>query len=122
MTKKRRSTKKLAKTRATKSVKKPAVKRHDVQTPVAEDGLLTGWTAIAKYLGQSASVAERWAKDGMPVSKKGRFMTAVPEELGKWLGRESGAKSPVHITQGSDEDLLADLRRGLKEVRSAKRK
>jgi hypothetical protein len=36
----------------------------------------TGWQAIAKYLGQPVTVAQRWAKDGMPVQSKGRNMTA----------------------------------------------
>ena len=81
---------------------------------------LIGWPAIAKYLGQTVSVAQRWAKSGMPVQRKGRSMTARPEELSKWLGRESGTREPVHIAQPSDEDLLSDLRRGLKEVRKKK--
>jgi hypothetical protein len=49
-------------------------------------------------------------------------MTASPEQLSKWLGRESGAREPVHITQAKDDDLLKDLRRGLKEAPGAKRK
>ena len=35
--------------------------------------------------------AQRWAKDGMPVQRKGLSMTAKPEELSKWLGQEAGA-------------------------------
>ena len=42
---------------------------------------LIGWPAIGKYLGQPVSVAQRWAKSGMPVERKGRSMTARPEEL-----------------------------------------
>jgi hypothetical protein len=81
---------------------------------------ITGWQAIAKYLGQPITVAQRWAKDGMPVQRKGRSMTAQPEELSKWLGRESGTGEPVHVAQSTDEDLLKELRRGLKAVRSRK--
>ena len=56
-----------------------------------ESSQITGWQAIGKYLGQPVTVAQRWAKDGMPVQRKGRSMTTNPEELSKWLGRESGA-------------------------------
>ena len=49
-------------------------------------------------------------------------MTASPEQLSKWLGRESGGREPVHITQSKDDDLLKDLRHGLKEARGAKKK
>jgi hypothetical protein len=85
------------------------------------DQVLTGWPNIAKYLGQPVTVAQRWAKDGMPVERKGRSMTAKPEDLSKWLGKEAGTKSPVHISQSSDEDLLSNLRRA-KRCRSSKSK
>ena len=84
--------------------------------------ILTGWPAIAKFLGQPMAVAQRWAKEGMPVQRKGRSMTAVPQELSKWLGRESGSQEPVHITQGTETDLVESLRRGLKQARSNGRK
>jgi len=84
------------------------------------DEVLTGWPAIARYLGQPVAVAQRWAKDGMPVQRKGRSMTAIPGELSKWLGRESGTREPVHIAQAGEEDLLGALRSGLKEARSSR--
>jgi hypothetical protein len=84
--------------------------------------VLTGWPMIAKYLGQPPTVAQRWAKQGMPVERKGRSMTAKPGDLNKWLGKEVGAKAPVHIAHASDQDLLAELRQGVNEARSAKRK
>jgi hypothetical protein len=90
------------------------------KTPAVTEGVLTGWPNIAKYLGQPISVAQHWAKTGMPVQRKGRSMTARPEELSKWLAKESGAKADVHITQTSDEDLLAELRRGLQQTRAKK--
>ncbi len=86
-----------------------------------ETATLTGWSAIAKFLGQPVAVAQRWAKDGMPVRRIGRFMTALPQELSEWLGREAGAKEAVHIVQPSEEDLVRDLRRGLSEARGQKR-
>ena len=89
---------------------------------VLQPDVLTGWPAIAKFLGQPVAVAERWAKEGMPVARKGRYMTASPEKLSQWIARETGTKEPVHIAQGTESDLLEDLRRGLKQARSAKRR
>jgi hypothetical protein len=76
---------------------------------------LKGWQEIAKFLGQPVSVAQRWAKLGMPVTREGRHVYALPEELNRWLGRES-AGEPVQIATES-ADLAADLRRGLSYVR-----
>jgi len=39
---------------------------------------LTGWQQITDFLGQPISVAQRWAKNGMPVKRQGRFVTASP--------------------------------------------
>jgi len=33
---------------------------------------LNGWQAIVAFLGQATSVAQRWAKSGMPVTHEGR--------------------------------------------------
>jgi len=48
-------------------------------------------------------------------------MTASAEKLSKWLASESGVKEPVHIAQETEDDLLEDLRRGLKQVRAKNR-
>ena len=80
------------------------------------DGVLRGWPNIAKFLGQPVSVAQRWAKSGMPVQREGRFMTARAGELSRWLGKES-RKEAVHIAQAGDDDMLSELRRALKEAR-----
>ena len=103
-----------------KRTRKPSKTPSKAAKPAATPETLTSSPAIAKYLGQPVSVAQRWTKSGMPVQGKGRSMIAVPEELSKWLGRESGTREPVHIAQPSDEDLLSDLRSGLKEVRKKK--
>jgi hypothetical protein len=76
---------------------------------------LRGWQQIAHFLGQPVSVTQRWAKTGMPVSKSGRSITASPEELNAWLGRESGGE-PVHVAIEVG-DLSAELKRGLSFVR-----
>jgi hypothetical protein len=80
-----------------------------------ESDSLNGWQEIAAFLGQPISVAQRWAKSGMPVTREGRHVHATPEELNRWLGRES-AGEPVQIASES-ADLAADLRRGLSYVR-----
>jgi hypothetical protein len=87
--------------------------------PVLIDGVLVGWFTIAKYLGQPVAVAQRWAKDGMPVERKGRSMTARPGELSRWLSKES-RKEAVHIAQAADDNMLSELRRALKEARTEK--
>jgi hypothetical protein len=83
--------------------------------PKKESGLLIGWQQIAGFLGQPVSVVQRWAKSGMPVSREGRHVHASPEELNRWLGRES-AGEPVQIATETT-DLAAGLRGGLSYVR-----
>lgn len=82
----------------------------------SEENPLKGWSEIAKFLGQPVATAQHWAKSGMPVTRKGRYVYASRDELGRWLGRESGVPGPVHIST-DNADLAADLRRGLSEVR-----
>jgi hypothetical protein len=76
--------------------------------------LLKGWQQIASFLGQPVSVVQRWANEGMPVKKEGRFVSTTPEELNQWLGRESG--EPVHLAT-PETDLSVELKRGLAHVR-----
>jgi hypothetical protein len=54
----------------------------------------------------------------MPVSRQGRFVVATPDELNKWLGRESG--EPVHVAT-NESDLSAELKRGLTHIRKERR-
>src|ERR1019366_9265123 len=75
---------------------------------------LNGWQKIADFLGQPVSVAERWAKSGMPVTHVGRRVQASPEELNRWLGRE--VSEPVQIATETD-DLTSELKRGLSFAR-----
>ena len=85
--------------------------RHDPQPAV-----LKGWKQIADFLGQPLTVVQRWGRTGMPVNRQGRHILAVPEQLHRWLGRESGMTEPAHIV-AAEEDLLADLKRGLMTLR-----
>ena len=77
---------------------------------------LRGWKSIAAYLGQPVATAQRWGKSGMPVQRQGRYMTASPAELNRWLGRESGKDQAVRIVTGT-ADLSADLHRALLDAR-----
>jgi hypothetical protein len=80
------------------------------------DDSLKGWPAIAKFLSQPVSTAKRWASEGMPVTRIGRYVAASPAELERWLTQEAGTKETVHIAS-PDTDLLADLKRGLSQAR-----
>jgi hypothetical protein len=85
------------------------------QKPEVEPTLLKGWQQIAAFLGQPVSVVQRWATEGMPVRRQGRYVESSREELNRWLGRES-AREPVQIAS-SDTDLSAELKRGLWFIR-----
>jgi hypothetical protein len=80
-----------------------------------ETDSLKGWQQIATFLGQPLSVAQRWSKSGMPVTREGRNVYASPEALNRWLGRES-AGEPVQIAS-ENTDLSSELKRGLSYVR-----
>jgi hypothetical protein len=80
--------------------------------------LLKGWQQIAHFLGEPVSVVQRWAAEGMPVTRQGRYVTTSPAELNAWLGRESG--KPVHVIT-PETDLSAELKRGLAFARQGKR-
>jgi hypothetical protein len=83
--------------------------------PKAEADVLKGWKQIAAFLGQPVAVAQRWAAEGMPAKRQGRYVESSREELNRWLGRES-AGEPVQIAT-KDTDLSAELKRGLSFVR-----
>jgi hypothetical protein len=51
----------------------------------------------------------------MPVEREGRMVEAQPDKLNQWLGRIS--HEPVQIATDTP-DLSAELRRGLKYLRS----
>jgi hypothetical protein len=93
--------------------KKSKVKTKPTSQPLPTS--LKGWQQIAGFLGQPISVAQRWAKTGMPVTREDRFVTASPNALNEWLGRESGGE-PVHVVT-PETDLSAELKRGLAYVR-----
>jgi hypothetical protein len=85
--------------------------------PKHPSGPLRGWRQIAAFLGEPASVVQRWAAQGMPVRREGRFVTTTPEALNDWLGQES--RKPVHIAT-AETDLTAELKRGISFVRRSR--
>ncbi len=101
-----------------KATKKRSRKPRLRSRPKTPPSVLKGWQQIATFLSQPVSVAQRWAKEGMPVPRQGRFVTATPEELNKWLGRESGGE-PLHVAT-PEADLASELKRGLAYVRGQK--
>ena len=58
------------------------------------EGWLTGWKAIAKYLGVHEETAMRWAKEeGMPVfDAPGGLKVAISELLDRWLIKSNKKK------------------------------
>jgi hypothetical protein len=84
----------------------------------AASATLKGWQEIAAFLGEPVSVVHRWAAEGMPVHREGRFVSTSTEELNGWLGKESG--KPVHVAT-DNTDLSAELKRGLSFVRHEKK-
>jgi hypothetical protein len=92
--------------------------KRESKKKTAPPAILRGWQKIADFLGQPVSVAERWAKTGMPVVHQGRSVTADPQKLNEWQGREAG--EPVHVATDT-ADLTSELKRGLSFVRKVQR-
>lgn len=96
-----------------------AHKRKGKQAEKRQPDFLKGWQQIATFLAQPTVVAQRWAREGMPISRQGRFVVAKPEDLAKWLGRVSG--EPIHVVTDQAE-LASELKRSLTEARKPKTK
>jgi hypothetical protein len=81
--------------------------------------VLIGWNAIGAYLGIGAAAAQRWAKNGMPVRREGRFTVADVNEIRQWLGREAHMPKPAYVlTAGAD--VSGALKESLAAVRLRK--
>jgi hypothetical protein len=83
----------------------------------SEHRTLTGWHQISEFLGEPESVVRRWQKQGMPVHRQGRRVTASVQELNTWLGAESG--EPVQVATG-ETDLASEMKRTLSFLRHKK--
>lgn len=93
--------------KGTRKAKKPAA---------SSSGVLKGWKAIAAYLGIPVPTAHRWAGEGMPVRREGRFTVGDREAISAWLGRESHMPKPAHVMTG-EADLAAALRDSIAAAR-----
>jgi hypothetical protein len=83
------------------------------------DASLKGWMAIARYLGIPVATAHRWASEGMPVRREGRFTVADREEVSAWLGRESHMPKPAHVMT-ADADMATALKESIAAARKRK--
>lgn len=103
-----------------KSRKKRSRKATPEQSNTSELAQLKGWQQISTFLSQPVAVAQRWARtSGMPVTRQGRYVTATPEELNGWLGREAGGE-PLQVAT-PEADLASALKRGLAYVRQKRK-
>jgi len=83
--------------------------------------ILKGWTNIAQFLAIPVSTAHRWAKDGMPVRREGRYTVADGEELRAWLGHESHMAGPAQILT-DESDLAGALKQSIATSKKEKQK
>lgn len=88
--------------------------------PPAAEGELRGWRAIAHYLGMPVATAHRWANEGMPVRREGRFTVADREAVSAWLGRESHMPKPAHVMT-QDADMTTALKESIAAARKVPR-
>jgi phage terminase Nu1 subunit (DNA packaging protein) len=86
---------------------------------IAQATVLKGWAAIARHLGLTASTAQRWAREGMPVKREGRTTVVEIAELNTWLGKESHMAKPAHVMTG-DADIAAALKESIAVARRKK--
>ena len=82
-----------------------------------EQKTLIGWRQISQFLGEPESVVHRWMKQGMPLHRQGRNVTATADEINAWLGADSG--EPLHVAT-EDTDLTSEMKRALSFVRQRK--
>jgi phage terminase Nu1 subunit (DNA packaging protein) len=80
---------------------------------------LKSWKEIAAYLHKPVTTVQRWAREGMPVKREGRYVVASPEELSRWIGEGSG--ETMHMVQPG-EDLTAELKKAVTTARKQHRR
>lgn len=102
--------------RGIKTVVKP---KRPKKKAAPADGPLKGWTAIARYLGIPVATAHRWAGEGMPVRREGRFSLADREAVNAWMGRESHMPKPAYVMT-EDADMAAALKESIEAARKRK--
>lgn len=100
--------------------KKPVAKPSTTPKKAATSEL-KGWKAIAGFLAIPPSTAQRWARDGMPVRREGRFTVANADELRAWLGLESHMSAPAQILT-NQSDVAGALKESIAAARPSARK
>jgi hypothetical protein len=80
--------------------------------------VLKGWQQIAAFLGHPSAVVRRWAAEGMPVHREGRYVATTEADLNAWMAKQSG--KPVSVAT-ENSDLASELKRGLAFVKKEKR-
>src|SRR4051812_24811224 len=87
------------------------------KAPTRDEAQLKGWAEISRFLELPVSSVQRWAKEGLPVRREGRYVVASREELNQWIGsNRSGAST---VLTNNKTDLANELKRS---VDFAKRK
>jgi hypothetical protein len=104
---------------AERSKKHASKKKSSSKMRVAAEGPLKGWTTISHFLGIPVATAHRWASEGMPVRREGRFTVADREAVSAWLGRESHMPKPAHVMT-EDADMDAALKESIAAARKRK--
>ena len=94
-----------------------ARKSNTMSNGSAEPQELKDWREIAAFLGEPTSVVQRWASEGMPGRRQGRFVSTTRKELNDWLGKQSG--KPVHVVTGNT-DLTSELKGAVSFARQEK--
>ena len=110
----KRSIRKLVSSKAAKK------KSPNKKPSAAAGGPLKGWTAISHYLGIPVATAHRWASEGMPVRREGRYTVADRDAVSAWLGRESHMPKTAHVMT-ADADMATALKESIAAARKRKR-
>jgi DNA invertase Pin-like site-specific DNA recombinase len=62
---------------------------------IHEPEVLIGVPQIGRYLAQSAGIVRRLIREGMPATRQGRCLTAIPEQITEWVRRYGTAWKPT---------------------------
>ena len=62
---------------------------------VSKPNTLIGVPQMARYLGQSLGIFRRLIQHGLRVTRRGRFLAAVPQEIDDWVRKNGTAWKPT---------------------------